>query len=452
MKDCRGLELSAASIEAVQAFDETITAYLGLRPDTGDKLKAIFEADPEMPMAHCLKGYFFHLMGSGGLLPRARQAFDTATRFVASATPREQAHVKALGLWCDDDHQGAGAVWEDILQDHPLDALALRLAHHAHFYSGDAAAMRASIDRVFPAWDESLSGYGFVLGMRAFAYEESGNYAEAEKTGRLAVETQADDPWAIHAVAHVMEMQDRQREGIEWIKGLEPHWVDANNFRYHLWWHRALMHLGVGENEEVLRLYDEDLWDADSDEYLDLCNDVALLSRLEMQGVDVGERWLPVADKVKGRTKEHILSFIDAHFAIALGAVGDWQSAEQLVETFSIRGGQIRDTIGAPLCRALVAHRRGAFGDALSELKTIHGDIRRIGGSNAQRDLFEQIYINAAIGAGELSTACSLLEGRTIEKPGNALSWQMYGNVLSAMGQDSKSSDAHARANTLLRD
>jgi len=450
MKDCRGLEISAASAEAVEAFDETIVAYLGLRPETGILLKRTFEADPDMVMAHCLKGYFFHLMASGGLLPRARQAFETATRLAKQATPREQTHVKALGLWCDDDHQGAGRVWEEILREHPLDVLALRLAHHAHFYSGDSAGMWDSIDRVLPAWDERFPGFGFVLGMRAFAYEECGNYGDAEKTGRRAVEFQANDPWAIHAVAHVMEMQNRQREGIEWITGLEPHWVDANNFRYHLWWHRALMHLGVGETEEALRLYDEDLWDPESDEYLDICNDVALLSRFEMLGVDVGGRWLPIADKVRGRTEEHILSFIDAHFAIALGAAGDWQSAEGLVDTLSQRGGPIRSDIGVPLCRAMVAHRRGDFGTAFSELSTIQEDIRRIGGSHAQRDLFAQIYIDAAIGAEDLSTAHSLLNERTTESPGNALSWQKYGDVLAAMGKDDEAKDAHERGIDLL--
>ena len=90
-------------------------------------------------------------------------------------------------------------------------------------------------------------------------------------------------------------MQDRARAGVEWIRGLERRWDACNNFRYHLWWHLALMHLGLGEADAALALYDERVWDPASDEYLDLCNDAALLQRLELAGVNVGDRWAAVA-------------------------------------------------------------------------------------------------------------------------------------------------------------
>ena len=49
--------------------------------------------------------------------------------------------------------------------------------------------------------------YGYLLGMGAFGLEEVGEYAEAEKMGRRAVEIEPRDGWAVHAVAHVMQMQ-----------------------------------------------------------------------------------------------------------------------------------------------------------------------------------------------------------------------------------------------------
>ncbi|MCH7631991.1 MAG: tetratricopeptide repeat protein, partial [Planctomycetes bacterium] len=325
-----GQAVTAAGPGAVAAFDKTCLSYLALGQETGPLLKAVFAADPDMLMGHCLKGYFFLLMGSGPLRDRVPKSVAAAEAGLAGATAREKAHVAALKLWLGDDSPAAARVWEEILAENPRDVLALRLAHHAYFYLGAAGDMVASVDRIMGGWDESVPAYGFVLGMRSFALEESGDYAAAEATGRLAVDLNPDDPWAVHAVAHVMEMQDRHAEGIEWITGLESHWNAANNFRYHLWWHRALMHLGRGEVDEVTRLYDEAIWDPESDEYLDLCNDVSLLLRLELRGVHVGERWQALADKVEGRTDERILAFIDCHFVAALAAAGRMEAARDM--------------------------------------------------------------------------------------------------------------------------
>ena len=389
-----GLGVTTTGPGAVAALDKTLMSYLAIGRQTGGLLKDVLAADPGMVMGHCLKGYFFLLMASAPLQARVPKVLATAEQGLAAATPREQAHVQALKHWASGDQEAATRVWEEILAGHPLDVLALRLAHHAYFYMGVAGDMLASIERVIGAWDESLPGYGFVLGMRSFALEESGDYAEAEKLGRAAVDINADDPWAIHAVAHVMEMQDRHSEGIDWITGLECHWNAANNFRYHLWWHRALMHLGRGELEQALRLYDEDMWDPQSDEYLDLCNDAALLLRLELLGVDVGERWQGLAEKVTGRTDERLLAFIDCHFVAALAAGGRMQAAREMAAAMADAGGVFAGA-GAGVSKALIAHREGDYAAAARGLRDVRDTIVTLGGSHAQRDLFELILSDA---------------------------------------------------------
>lgn len=387
-------DVTAAGPVAVAALDKTCLSYLALGRDTGPLLKTVFEADPDMVMAHCLKGYFLLLMGSGPLKARVPKSVAAAKAGLAWATAREKAHVAALTHWLADDSRAAARVWEEILADHPRDVLALRLAHHAYFYLGAAGDMLGSVDRIMGAWDESVPGYGFVLGMRSFALEEEGAYGGAEETGRRAVELNADDPWAVHAVAHVMEMQDRHTEGIEWITGLEPHWNAANNFRYHLWWRRALMHLDRGEGDEVIRLYDEDIWDPDSEEYLDLCNDISLLLRLELRGVDVGGRWQPLADKVESRTDERILAFIDCHFVAALAAAGRMEAAREMAGAMAAAGGVFAD-VGAPVAKAMIAHRAEDYANAASLLQGVRKDIVNLGGSHAQRDLFELVLRDA---------------------------------------------------------
>ncbi|TGU25437.1 tetratricopeptide repeat protein, partial [Mesorhizobium sp. M4B.F.Ca.ET.150.01.1.1] len=83
-----------------------------------------------------------------------------------------------------------------------------------------------------------------------------GDYARAESFGRQAVEIEPRDGWAQHAVAHVMEMQSRQREGIAWMRANPEAWTKESFLQIHNWWHLALFHYDLGETGEVLRLYD----------------------------------------------------------------------------------------------------------------------------------------------------------------------------------------------------
>ena len=432
--DQRGLPLTTASEQAVIVFDSTIDSYLALKRDTGLLLKSALQADPDMVMAHCLKGYFFKLMAAGPLEARAAETQAKAETLATDSTAREQAHVAALGHWCNDNHAAACAVWDSILAEYPLDVLAMRLSHHAHFYAGDGPTMRAVVEGTLPDWGPAIPGYGFVLGMRSFACEESGDYRTAEVVGREAVKHNPDDPWAIHAVAHVMEMEDRRCEGAAWITSHEDHWLPANNFRFHLWWHRALIHLEVGDLDEVLRLYDENLWDPTSDEYLDLCNDAAILLRLEMLGVDVGGRWAPLAEKVRERTEEHILTFIDAHFAIILSAVGEMDAVQYLIKTMKAKGGYVREHVGVPLLNAILDYQHAGYERAATILNQVRDEIVLIGGSHAQRDLFEWMLIDSLIKSGNLNRAKTFLFERTLARPENAASWQRYGEVLASLG------------------
>ena len=187
-RDQHGLEMTAASAQAARRYDDMILHYLGLRQDTGDRLREAFEADPEMPMAHCARGYFMKLFCTPPLERKAEESLAAArTLAEKGATERETRHIAALEAWCRGDIAAATAGREDILLGHPRDVLALRLAHFTHFYLGDSGAMRDSVARVLPHWSDDDPGYGFVLGYMAFGLEETGAYAEAERTGRRAV-------------------------------------------------------------------------------------------------------------------------------------------------------------------------------------------------------------------------------------------------------------------------
>jgi tetratricopeptide (TPR) repeat protein len=458
-KDCRGLETTAASDAAVEAYDRTIRAYLGFARDTGDRLKAVYKADPDMPMAHCLKGYFFQLFSNPALHPKADQALDQATKAAAArgANPREQMHIAALAAWRRGDMRKATDLWEAILVEHPLDVLALKLGHFTHFYFGDAAELRDSVARVLPCWSESTPDYGYVLAMRAFGLEESGDYAAAEQAGRRAVEINPEDAWGVHAVAHVLEMRGRAKEGIAWVAGLRPSWSKCNNFRYHVSWHQALFHCEREEYDKVLALYDGEFRAERTDDILDLSNAIAMLWRLEDEGVAVGTRWAELADIAEKRSADQVLAFADAHFVMALAGGGRLDKAAAMAKSMAGAGpeGRVSEApilagVGAALADAVIAYRRGDRAAAVERLYPRRGEIRLIGGSHAQRDVFARLLIRAALKSGKAKLARALLAERAARNPESAWTWKRSAEAFAALGDPAAAKDARERAARLL--
>ncbi len=438
--DRRGLPLTAASAEAARLYDATIDGYLAFNRDTGNVLRQALTADPAMPLALCTRGYFFKLFCTPAFEARAAQSFkaaqDAATK--GGATPRERAHLDALGAWCAGDFEKTLAHLEAILLDHPRDILAHKIAHYLYFYLGDAERMRDSIARTLHAWDESVPGYGYMLGMHAFGLEESGAYSPAETAGRRAVELNPGDAWAVHAVAHVMEMQGRQKEGVAWTTETEPGWQSCNNFGGHVWWHRALFLLELGDHDAVLDLYDRRIRAELTEEYLDIVNATALLWRLEDEGVDVGGRWNELADKSESRKDDHLLAFVDAHFMMALAAGGRHAAAQAMLRSMAeppagTEAAVFRE-IGAPVCEAAAAYRAGDYDRAADLLLPVRYGIRRLGGSHAQRDIFARMLIESAIRAGRLKLARALLAERAANKPNSLWTARRHAQVREALG------------------
>jgi len=415
-RDRLGLELSAASGEAARAFDETVWAYVGFSREPGVPLKRALQADPAMPMALCLQGYFFHLMGLPALALKARSTLENLKK-IESMNPRERAHVAALRAWCDGELERTCEILDGILKDHPRDFLALKLANYLYFYMGDAANVRDGPARALKHWDEKTPGYSHLLALHAFGLEESGDYAAAERAGRRATELDPGDPWAVHSVAHVMEMQDRAAEGARWIETLAPGWDAKNFFRFHLWWHLALMHWGDGRPEKALALYDSHVWAEGSSENLSLCNDISMLARLEFAGVDVGARWEAAAKVVREQAGGSVLAFVDAHYAMALGSMPPLQALGTT--------GRVHEIVGRAVCEGAVAWRGKDYAHAAAMLAPLRKDLWKIGGSHAQRDLFNLVLVDSALKSGDRTLAKGVLAERAMLRPGGRLPPQL---------------------------
>lgn len=457
-QDSHGLALTAASEEAARHYDDTVRAYLGFELSTGDHLKKTFSADPEMPMAMITRGYFFHLFCVPALERRAVQAGEQVEALLGSdgGLPRERQHLRALRAWNRGDMTAATEAWEDILLHWPHDTLALRLSHFSHFYLTGGQAMRQSAERIMHAWTPDMPDYGYVMGVRAFANEEAGSYAAAEEHGREAVAINRRDIWATHAVAHVLEMQGRHREGVAWLDDLSSEWEGLNNFRFHTWWHKSLFHLELGEYDAVLALYDKNVRGEQTEEYLDLTNGAAMLWRLELLGVDVGDRWQELADVSERHAEDSLLVFADAHYMMALAATGRLEAAERLLtamrkaaEGDGDQAAVARD-VGIGVCEATLALRQGEPRRALAMLLPLRDRIRRLGGSHAQRDIWAQMLLQAARDSGDQDATLALLAQRTRTKHNSPTSWRWYAEALETAGNQVGAEEARRQAEAAM--
>jgi tetratricopeptide (TPR) repeat protein len=276
LHDVNGEPIQATSHEAVELFDDAVTAYARARRTTRDRLTEALAADPHCVLAHCLDGYLYMLSSKRDSVPRAREALARADG-AAGRNPsarREQLHRAALDAWSSGDMRGAAAVWDTVLAEFPRDLIALKVSQFVLSYLGESEGMRERVVRVLPSWNADHPGYGFTLGCYAYALEESGDYRQAEDVGRRAVELDRGDIWAAHAVAHVAEMEGRLQDGIDWIGALANEWHDCTNFALHLKWHESLYHLELEQHDQVLALYDREVRADSTDEYLDISNAV----------------------------------------------------------------------------------------------------------------------------------------------------------------------------------
>ena len=458
-RDAQGLELTAADHEAAELLERAADAYLGARAETRERLDQALVRDPDCVLARCLDGYLALLSSTRDGLAAAGRAAEAAAAAAERRrpTPREAGHLAALTAWAGGDYRAAVRHWGALLDQAPRDLVAIRVSQFVLSYLGESAAMLDAVERVLPAWSPDVPGYGFVLGCRAYALEETGAYGAAEAAGRRAVALNPRDIWAAHAVAHVREMEGRLSAGIAWIEELHGQWSGCNNFAFHLRWHEALFRLDRDEHPAVLDLYDRDVAPRTTDQYLDLTNAVSLLWRLEQRDVDVGPRWRALGPAVQARAPDQTLVFADLHYLMALAAVDEETAVDRFLEACATRAAGPRGTqalvmadVGLPLARAIVAHRRGRYGDTVDLVLPLRDRIRTIGGSHAQRDLFARLLIDAAARGGRLDLAADLLRERLAARPRNVWAWTEYAAVLDA--QHSPAARDAARRAAALRD
>lgn len=424
--DVRGLAITAPDPAAIERFEAIVNDIYYYRLGTQDRLDALLEEHPAFALAHVLKGYSLMTDGTLDAPPRAQAYLQQAQALPANR--RERLHQEALRAWIAQDTGARAAAWEQILVEWPLDLLAFRQYTASLFWMGDKRHQAEVSAGVASHWGSETPGYAHFLSAHAFAMEEVGLYEVAERSARAALAAQPQDLWALHGLAHVLEMQDRVEEGIEVLGEAAQFLNDYNLFRGHLWWHLGLFEFSRGHFDKVLELFDREIYPRASTFYLDIQNGASLLARLEFQGVDVGmERWERLAQASLLNAPQNTIWFTSMHHVIALARTGRVSAVQSTFEYLDAAGADSSQAaLAYALSQAAAAFYQGKAGEALAQMLAVRDFAGELGASHAQQDLYAQIMIMAALELGDLPRVRQLLKARLATKVWDTDSWQLY--------------------------
>ncbi len=416
--------ISSKQPAAVAACHSAMLGYAQRKTSVVADLQTAIKHDPECAFAHAALGLMLYGARNSAFNSKTVACLQQAEAYRDGATEHESAYIDALAANTKGDLASFTKHMEHALALQPTDIFGLSIAQSELFWTGCMDRSLQISERVLPHWNESVDGYAEFLASRAFDLEEANRFDEAENCGRQSVDLNPASVWATHAVAHVLLMQGRSAEGVDWIAPQEQYWDDCNQIKFHVWWHKCLFYIENKQLEAALEAYDRQVRNRENelllampDLYIDLQNGASLLWRLEHAGVDVGDRWVEMAEVVNARIDDNSSPFTSAHFAMILAAVGSYELCDQLIEnmqafaekeTGHALASRYADA-GIPAARAAVEHRRGNFTEVLKILMPVRHALWQMGGSHAQQDIFFQLLVDAAARLGRKDDVNKLL-------------------------------------------
>jgi tetratricopeptide (TPR) repeat protein len=397
-RDRFGLPVTTALPATVEAVDRFSIEVLSHGKDAGALLTAA-EADPDCAVLQAYAGALYLFLQTAEGVAKAAPFLTRARTLARRASEREALMVAALDAW------GAGAtdraldLHRRIARRWPRDLLNLKIAQIHQLNRGDRAGMRELAEAAMPHGRD----FSYAWGMLAFALEQAAALDAAEEAGRRAVAMNRDDPWAQHAVAHVLEARGEPAAGLEFLSPLSGTWDRCSSFMYtHNWWHTALFRLDMDGAAASLALFDERVWGVRKNSVQDQVNAVSLLSRLELCDIDVGARWVDVAAHVRPRIHDRQNAFLDLHYLYALARAGEDEAVAEILagmEAYAETGPAPRRPlwreVAVPAARALAAHACGRFAEAAATLSPVLARMFLLGGSTAQQSWFVRLHHDA---------------------------------------------------------
>jgi len=278
----------------------------------------------------------------------------------------------------------------------------------------------------FALLDSVAEAYGddwWFLSAYAFAHNELGYYEKARRLVQRALERHPQSGHSAHTMAHVFFETGDHSGGAEFLEGWLPGFPRQAQIYSHLTWHLALFELACGHPDNVLELYDQTLNPevCPGAPLIALCDAAALLWRHDLYGLQRP----PGAHEAVAAFAAHTfpragITFADVHCALAYAVVGNTEALTQLTTQLRERLAQGKVPAGEvvpAIVEALAACAHGDYERAIQHLEPVADQVVRVGGSNAQREVFADTLLHAYLRAGRYAQAEDMLRQRLARRP-----------------------------------
>lgn len=415
--------------------DDFTDGFLRYLPKAVSILKVADDSGEALP--HILAGFLWMFWERPEAPAKARPHLARAEAALGAANDRERALAGVLSAWVAGDVPAAAARAEAVATAFPRDLAAMKIAQYHYLNMGDSPG----ILRVALRSAAAMPGNPQVAAMAAFGWEQCHRMAEARGAAEAALAVEPHEPWAHHALAHVNLTEGRIAEGLRVMEAASPSWAGLNSFMHtHNWWHTALFLLSEGRGAEALALYDTHVWGIEPDYSQDQIGAVSLLARLGFAGVDTGGRWQALRPWLETRAEDTASAFLTLQYLYGLARAGS-PVADRLMAAVRERTAaaapwerEMWETTGLPAAEGVLAAARGNFPLAVRRLSAVLPTLWQVGGSHAQRDLFDQILLDALLQDGRWVAAQQMLERRRATDPHGVPLHAMLGTVYHWLG------------------
>ena len=223
-----GYEITTDTPRAAYHTIRAIESFVEWRMDSFDCLDHALTTDPDCVFASLIKGLLLVSARSQNYAPNILECISHGESREEDLGEQERIYLKALRAMSGFKILEALDAYESLLRYYPRDLMATRMLQAELFWMGESKWMCQAMKNLKQNWSPEMSHSSYFYADYSFAHEETGSYEIAEKFGRLAVELDLSNVWAAHAVAHVMEMQNRFDDGVDWLSGLASNWNKKN--------------------------------------------------------------------------------------------------------------------------------------------------------------------------------------------------------------------------------